>query len=107
MSNKKIIIPYHDEFFIIPHPKDLLKNIGTHEVHQIIYRNGKPVISILEIKQFFIYNSNIFQLYLEDIVNKNILPSNFYMFIDDILYLIKIKNLKLHVDNYWQNLLNN
>jgi hypothetical protein len=34
-----------------------------------------------------------------------IMPDNFYMFIDQILYLIKSKNIIETVDEYWRNMI--
>ena len=108
MSNS-IIINKENEFYEIPVPKELLKNFGVcfvlHLNTNTSIKNITSLSTKIESKQFFIYNSDIFKLYLERIIEMEILPDNFYMFIDQILYLIKSKNMIENVDDYWRNMI--
>lgn len=110
MACKAIIINHYSNFYEIPEPKELLKNIGVcYVLHYNTNINSKNIHvktnenTKIEAKQFFAYNPDIFKLYLEKIVNN--LPDNFYMFIDQILYLIKSKNMVDSVDEYWRNII--
>ena len=105
---KSIIINHLNDFYEIPEPKELLKNIGVcYVLHYNTNTNAKNTNSEsnskIEAKQFFTYNPDIFKLYFEK--NMSNLPDNFYMFIDQILYLIKSKNMVDSVDDYWRNMI--
>ena len=108
-KTQTIIINNANEFYEIPEPKELLKNIGVcfvlHLNTNTSIKNITSLSTKIETKQFFMYNSDIFKLYLERIINLDILPDNFYMFIDEILYLIKSKNMVDSVDEYWRNII--
>ena len=108
-KTQTIIINNANEFYEIPEPKELLKNIGVcfvlHLNTNTTIKNITSLSTKIEAKQFFMYNSDIFKLYLERIINLDILPDNFYMFIDEILYLIKSKNMTENVDDYWQDMI--
>jgi hypothetical protein len=109
---KSIIINHFNDFYEIPEPKELIKNVEvcyvlhyntnmkTTNIHIDTTKNTK-----IESKQFFAYNPEIFKLYLEKIIKMEIMPDNFYMFIDQILYLIKSKNIIELVDDYWRNMI--
>lgn len=97
--SQSIIINNVNEFYKIPYPKEMLKNFGDCFILHL-KSNTK-----IEVKQFFIYNPDIFKLYLERIIEMEFLPDNFYMFIDQILYLIKSKNMTENVDDYWRNMI--
>ena len=112
MTCKTIIINHYSDFYEIPEPKELLKNIGVcYVLHYNTNINSKNIHidtskkTKIEIKQFFAYNPEIFKLYLEKIMVMEIMPDNFYMFIDEILYLIKSKNIVEIVDEYWRNMI--
>jgi hypothetical protein len=108
MTNS-IIINKGSEFYEIPVPKELLKNFGVCFVLNLNKNTNAKITretsTKIEPKQFFMYNSDIFKLYLERIIEMEILPDNFYMFIDQILYLIKSKNMIENVDDYWRNMI--
>jgi len=103
------MINHYNDFYEIPDPKELTNvcyvlhyntNINSKNIHIDTSKKTK-----IEIKQFFAYNPEIFKMYLEKIVNMEIMPDNFYMFIDQILYLIKSKNIVEIVDDYWKNMI--
>ena len=104
-----IMINHYNDFYEIPDPKELTGvsyvvhyniNLKTKNTHLDTSHKTK-----IEIKQFFAYNPEIFKLYLEKIMVMEIMPDNFYMFIDQILYLIKSKNIVEIVDDYWRNMI--
>jgi|688.fasta_scaffold442783_2 hypothetical protein len=106
---KSIIINHYNDLYEIPDPKELTgisyvlhynTNLNSKNIHIDTSKNTK-----IETKQFFAYNPEIFKLYLEKIINMEIMPDNFYMFIDQILYLIKSKNIIEIVDDYWKNMI--
>jgi hypothetical protein len=108
-KKNSIIINHYNDLYEIPNPKDLIGvsyvlHYNTHinliNTHVDTRKNTK-----IESKQFFAYNPEIFKLYLEKIINMEIMPDNFYMFIDQILYLIKSKNIIELVDDYWKNMI--
>jgi hypothetical protein len=108
-KKKSIIINHYNDFYEIPDPKELTgvsyvlhynTNLNSKNIHIDTSKNTK-----IESKQFFAYNPEIFKLYLEKIINMEIMPDNFYMFIDQILYLIKSKNIIEIVDDYWKNMI--
>jgi hypothetical protein len=106
--SQSIIINNVNEFYKIPEPKEMLKKFGDCFVLHMntnTNTNVKNINTKIEAKQFFIYNPDIFKLYLERIIEMEILPDNFYMFIDQILYFITSKNMTEHVDDYWQNMI--
>ena len=106
---KSLMINHYNDFYEIPDPKELSNvcyvlhyntNINSKNIHIDTSKKTK-----IEIKQFFAYNPEIFKLYLEKIMVMEIMPDNFYMFIDQILYLIKSKNIIEIVDDYWRNMI--
>ena len=111
-TKKSIIINHYNDFYEIPDPKELTKNIGICYI--LHYNTNLNLINThidttkntkIESKQFFAYNPEIFKLYLKKIINMEIMPDNFYMFIDQILYFIKSKNIIELVDDYWRNMI--
>ena len=111
-TKKSIIINNYNDFYEIPEPKELLKNFGiSYVLHYNTNLNSKNIHintsknTKIESKQFFVYNPEIFKLYLNKIINMEIMPDNFYMFIDQILYLIKSQNITEIVDEYWKNMI--
>lgn len=96
-----IIICIRGELFKIPNPLDLI--LKPRQV--IIHVHPKIGTKEYESREFFINNSEVFQHYLQTIINKEKLPPNFYTYIDSILYFIKINNKTESVDNYWRQLL--
>jgi hypothetical protein len=98
---KLIVINYSNDIYEIPHPTELIKNIG---ICYVLHYNTNMKTKI-ESKQFFAYNPEIFKLYLKKIINMEIMPDNFYMFIDQILYFIKSKNIIELVEDYWRNMI--
>ena len=111
-TKKTIIINYYNDFYEMPEPKELLKNIGiSYVLHYNTNLNSKNIHidttknTKIESKEFFVYNPEIFKLYLDKIMKMEVMPDNFYMFIDQILYLIKSKNIIEIVDNYWRNMI--
>jgi hypothetical protein len=106
---KSIMINHYNDLYEIPDPKELTS--VSYVVHYNINLKTKntPLDTSkhtkIEIKQFFAYNPEIFKLYLEKIMVMEIMPDNFYMFIDQILYLIKSKNIIETVDEYWRNMI--
>ena len=108
-KKNSIIINHYNDLYEIPDPKELTgisyvlhynTNLNSKNIHIDTSKNTK-----IETKQFFAYNPEIFKLYLEKIINMEIMPDNFYMFIDQILYLIKSKNIIEIVDDYWKNMI--
>ncbi len=108
---KSIIINYYNDFYEIPNPKELTGisyvlhyntnlNLNSRNIHIDTCKSTK-----IESKHFFAYNPEIFKLYLEKIIQMEIIPDNFHMFIDQILYLIKSKNITEIVDDYWRNMI--
>jgi hypothetical protein len=101
---KTIIINHLSDLYEIPEPNELITSIGVcYILHYNTNTNSKNTHTKIEAKQFFIYNPDIFQIYFEKIINN--LPTNFYMFIDQILYLIKTKNMVETVDEYWKKMI--
>ena len=100
-TKKSIIIHNKNNYYEIPNPTELVKNIGFCYI--IHYKKKDYNTKLIEVKDFFIENPDIFKLYFEQILND--IPDTFYMFIEQILYLIKSKNIIDSVDIYWQNMI--
>jgi hypothetical protein len=97
-----IIICYRGELYKIPTTFDLMNfNKMTTCFHVHPERGTKE----MEVKQLFAMNDVIFQLYLQKSIQEDKLHPNFYMFVDEILYYIKLNSLRENVSEYWKKLL--
>ena len=85
-TKKSIIIHNKNNYYEIPNPTELVKNIDFCYI--IHYKKKDYNTKLIEVKDFFIENPDIFKLYFEQ-----------------ILYLIKSKNIIDSVDIYWQNMI--
>lgn len=106
-SSRIVTINNLRDFYEIPEPYELMKNIGVSYVNCIDPALKNGISKKVEAKWFFINNPIIFKLYLKEIINMNMLPNNFYMFIDQILLEIKNKNMVNLVHSYWSDMINN
>jgi hypothetical protein len=108
LNNTRVITVNNlNNFYEIPEPYELMKNIGVSYIICIDPTLKNGITNKIEAKRFFINNPIIFKLYLKEIISMNILPNNFYMFIDQILLEIKNKNMVNLVHSYWSDMIHN
>jgi hypothetical protein len=83
----------------VPFPQVL----ANQHISYVIHTDPKHGAKEIESKLFFCKNSEVFRIYLTKIEE---VPDNFYMFIDRILYFIKLNNMLDEVDPFWQQMIN-
>jgi hypothetical protein len=99
---QQIIICYQGELYKIPSTFDLMKFDKVNTCTQVHPQGGNTEI---EVRHLFALNDVIFQLYLQKSIREDNLHPNFYMFVDEILYYIKLNSLREDVSEYWKKLL--
>lgn len=97
-----IIICYQGELYKCPSSFDLM---NFNKVNKCIQVHPERGYKEIEVKQLFAMNDIIFQLYLQKSIQEEKLHPNFYMFVDEILYYIKLNDLRENVSEYWKKLL--
>jgi hypothetical protein len=98
-----IYIENGDVVYKIPSPNELQKNMNQYDKSMVIIEKEKG--EEMESKDFFISNPEVFQIYMEKMVESNNIPNQFYMYVQSILEYIKHKYSKKDVDNYWKKML--
>lgn len=98
-----VVICYRGELYKIPPSSELLQNVAVPEAIHVHPEEGSAKVNV---KELFAFNDMVFQLYLEKSLREKSLHPNFYMFVDEILYFIKLNNLEEEVSEYWQKLIN-
>lgn len=99
---QQIIICYQGELYKIPSSFELM---NFHKVNKCTHVHPERGNEQLDIKHLFATNDVIFQLYLQKSISEDKLHPNFYMFVDEILYYIKLNSLRESVSEYWKKLL--
>lgn len=97
-----VVICYQGELYKIPESSELLQVTLKKAIHVHPERGAME----MNVKELFAFHDIIFQLYLEKSIREKSLHPNFYMFVDEILYFIKLNNLQEEVSEYWQKLIN-
>ena len=103
-----IIVEDETYIYTIPNPYALVKHMYTiGNIMTVTKKNKSDTNNLIaqECKQFFIQNSQAFKNYLEVMMNENILPDNFHMFVENILNDIQHKHLQHSADAYWIRML--
>lgn len=99
---QKIIICYQGELYKIPSTFDLM---NFQKINTCTHVHPERGYEEIDVKHLFATNDIIFQLYLQKSMREDKLHANFYMFVDEILYYIKLNSLREDVGEYWKKLL--
>jgi hypothetical protein len=100
-----IVVCYMGELFKIPTTFDLMELNSNQKTAIHVHPQSETGGKEIQVKHLFATNDMIFQLYLQKSIQQDLLHPNFFMYVDEILYYIKLNSLREEVSDYWKKLL--